>query len=62
MIKGRAKGNNVGNILVDDFGNFFKNLNSQDESSTSNLSLETPQNDPFDELNAPFTENELKKL
>ena len=61
MIKGRAKGNNVGNLSVDEFGNFFKNLNGQDESSTSNLSLETPQKDPFEELNAPFTEIELKK-
>ena len=61
MIKGRPKGSNVGDLSVDDFGNFFKNLNSQDESSTSNLCLETSQKDPFDELNAPFTENELKK-
>ena len=61
MIKGRAKGNNVANISVDEFGNFFKNLNCQNESDTSNVSLETPQKDPFDELNAPFTENEFKK-
>ena len=61
MIKGRSKGSNVGDLSVDDFGNFFKNLNSQDETSTSNLCLETPQKDPFDELNVPFTENELKK-
>ena len=61
MIKGRAKGSHIANLSVEEFGNFFKNLNSQEESSTSNLSLETPQKDPFDELNAPFTENELKK-
>ena len=61
LIKGRAKGNNVANISVDEFGNFFKNLNRQDETNSFNVSLETPQKDPFDELNAPFTENELKK-
>ena len=60
LIKGRAKGNNVANISVDEFGNFFKNLNRQDETNSFNVSLETPQKDPFDELNAPFTENELK--
>ena len=60
LIKGRAKGNNVANISVDEFGNFFKNLNRQDETNSFNVSLETPQKDPFDELNAPFTEKELK--
>ena len=55
------KGNNLPDLSVVEFGNFFKNLNSQDESNTSDLSLETPQKDPFDELNAAFTENELKK-
>ena len=49
MIKGRVKGNNVANISVDEFGNFFKNLNSQDTACTSNLSLDTPQKDSFDE-------------
>ena len=61
MLKGSAKGNNVGNLSVDEFGNFFKNLNSQNETSNSDISLETPQKDPFVQLNAPFTENELKK-
>ena len=61
MIKGRSKDKTTETISVDEFGTFFKNLNSQEEDDTSDMSVETPQNDPFEELNAPFTEIELKK-
>ena len=61
MIKGRSKGRNTENVSVDEFGTFFKNLNSQEEEDTSDMNVEPHQKDPFDELNAHFTENELKK-
>ena len=61
IIKGGSKSKTSENISVDEFGTFFKNLNSQEEEGTSDMNVETHQKDPFEELNAPFTENELKK-
>ena len=61
FIKGGAKGSNLPDVSVAEFGNFFKNLNRPEKSNISYLSLETPQKDHFDELNAPFTEDELKR-
>ena len=61
LIKGGSKSKISANISVDEFGTFFKNLNSQEEEGTSDMNIETHQKDPFEELNAPFTENELKK-
>ena len=60
LINGKSKGNCTGDISVDDFGTFFKNLNVQDDSETAEISFENPNKNPFEELNTPFSEKELK--
>ena len=60
MIQGKAKGNRTGEISAQDFGSFFKNLNTQTQDDTSKIGFPTENKDPFDELNAPFSETELK--
>ena len=61
MIKGKSKGNQTGDISVDDFGSFFEKLNVQNEVDISKITFPTENEDPFEELNAPFSEIELQK-
>ena len=60
MIQGKPKGNRSGEISAKDFGSFFKNLNTQTQDDTSKIIFSAENKDPFDELNAPFSESELK--
>ena len=59
-IQGKAKGNRTGDLSAGEFGSFFKNLNVQIEADTSEISFSTENKNPFEELNAPFSESELK--
>ena len=60
LINGKSKGNSTGNISVDEFGTFFKNLNVQEESGTAEITFDKPDKILFEELNTPFSEKELK--
>ena len=60
MIQGKAKGNRTGDLSAEEFGFFFKNLNVQIEGDISKISFSSENKNPFEELNAPFSELELK--
>ena len=60
LIQGDSKGSISGDISVEEFGTFFKNLNVQENSDTTQISFKNKDKDPYEELNAPFSENELK--
>ena len=60
MIQGNTKGNSTVDISVEKFGTFFKNLNVQEEADTSNIRMENENKNPYEELNKPFSDNELK--
>ena len=61
MIQGNTKSNKTVDISVEEFGTFFKNLNVQEEAEITNIRLENENKNPYEELNKPFSENELKK-
>ena len=60
MIQGNSKGSTSGNISVEQFGTFFKNLNVQEEANTTGINFKNQDKDPYKELNTPFSEKELK--
>ena len=60
LINGESKGNSTGDISVEAFGTFFKNLNVQEESGTAEITFKNPDKMPYEELNTPFSEKELK--
>ena len=45
---------------MEDFGAFFKSLNVQENSDTTQIVFKSADRNPYEELNIPFSEKEFK--